>query len=176
MNKDDYIIYFSNTLKSNDLQLITQLLSKKDDVITKHEKIDLVISNLCFLKIPIIQTIIEQMKLKPHYGKIPMYIQAIKCSPEIFGFISSYFTLSKALKDNAYYNAAKLNRIDILKKIRGIDKERLKIINDYVQISDKFTDEIKRYIRLDYKKAKAKKDSSPEDQLKSQFKSKKFYM
>jgi hypothetical protein len=96
---------------------------------------------------------------------MPLYIKAVECKPEIFGFIHVYFSVSKHLRFSAYGYAALNNRIDILRKIRDIEPKYFEKIYQYITESKDFSKEVKEFVRQDYKKTKSKKDRSPEDFL-----------
>lgn len=162
---------FSQILKSNDIQNIISFIVTKNEFLRHHNKVDIVISNLCSISISNIEKIIKTMKLKATDGsRIALYVKSIECKPHIFGFIHAYYAVSKQLRFSAYGYAAKLGRIDILRKIRDIDQTHFKQMSDYITESPKFTKEVKDFVKQDFKKAKSKKDRSPEDLLKFKLK------
>lgn len=159
---------FSNVLKGNNIRHITSFIITKNPILHHKEKVDTVISNLCRLKIANIAEIIKIMHLKPTDGSvIPLYIKAIECRPEIFGFIHSHFSVSKQLRFSAYAQAAKLGRIDILRKIRDIDATNMGNMYDYVKNSPEIAKEVKVFVEQDFRKVTALKDGSPKHYLKT---------
>jgi hypothetical protein len=124
---------FSNVLKGNNIRHITSFIIAKNPVLRHKDKVDIIIANLCSLSISNIAEIINMMHLKATDGTvIPLYIKAIECKSEIFGFIHSHFSVSKQLRFSAYVHAAKLGRIDILRKIRDIDSVNMSKIYEYI--------------------------------------------
>lgn len=173
MNKKHFIIYFEQILKSNKIDLILHIVNDVNTPIDRPEKIDLIIKNLCFLKIDTIKTLIDVMKLKPNNGKIKLYIKAVECSSQIFGFINFYYTIPIKLRIDAFYYAAILGKIDIMKKIRGLSTKNLEKLRELIESQDRFTKQVKGYVIQEHRISRANKSSSPEDILKKSFKSKK---
>jgi hypothetical protein len=162
---------FSNVLKGNNIRHITSFIINPRPPLQHKDKIDTVISNLCSLKIANIAEIIKMMHLKPTDGSvIPLYIKAVECRPEIFGFIHSHFSVSKQLRFSAYAHAAKLGRIDILRKIRDIDSVNMTKIYEYIKDSPVIPQKVKVFVVQEYSKATSLKDGSPKHYLKTKLK------
>jgi ribosomal protein L7/L12 len=124
-------------------------------------KVNRIVENICSLKIETISQLLPLLNIKIDSGnKIPLFIKATECSPEIFGFVKAYFGPSGRLLFGAYFEALKNNKVDILKKIRGLTPSNLKKMRDYVKQSKSVSLETVNFVTMDYKLAKSKKSVS----------------
>jgi hypothetical protein len=112
--------------------------------------------------------------IKHDFGSpISIYTKAVECSPEVFGFINSYYSPSIIQRKRAYTRALFLNRLENIKKIKGIDTKTLNDLKNYVEKMPSVSDSLKNRVKMDYKNSKSSKDTSPEDFLK---KKQKYYV
>ncbi len=124
-------------------------------------KVNLIVDNICTMKIEPISQILPLLNIKINDGNTkPLFIKATECSPEIFGFIKLYYNNTNSGIFNAYIHALKNDRIDILKKIRGISASNLKKIRDYSHSLKNISLETKSFVDADHRKARAKKSVS----------------
>jgi hypothetical protein len=94
----------------------------------------------------------------------------VDCSEQIFGFITSYYSVDKQTRIYAYERALQKNKINIMKKIRDLDPYYLKKLRDYTERTPSINEATKSFVASDYKKTSSKKDTSPEDFLKKKLK------
>lgn len=167
---------FLEILKKGDLKDIMNVMSSvvydaKNNIIDKKSKINLIADNICLLKLKTISQLLPIYGIKYTAGtKMPLYIKSVDCSEQIFGFITSYYSVDKQTRIYAYERAIKLNKVNILKRIRDIDTKLLKKLKDYTQRTPSISQSTKDFVASDYKKSSSKKDTSPEDFLKKKLK------
>jgi hypothetical protein len=165
---------FLQSLKDNDTQSIIMHLTFQYDKATLSDKINILIANVCVLKPKTIEIIIPLFNIKYNYGSpLPLYIKSVECSPDVFGFINTYYNPDKRTRLAAYTRAAYLDNIENMKKIKGISASKLGDFREYLRKNDgKVSETVKNYVSLNYKTKKAQKDTSPADFLQNKQKSK----
>lgn len=168
---------FVETLKSNDFKKIQHAMSSivyyGDKIIDKKTKIGFVADNICSMNLETLALVLPMYGIKYKDGLLkPLYISAVDCSEQIFGFISSYYSVDKETRMMAYKEALKLNKVNILKKIRDISPKNLSALRDYAEKSPRVKQLTKDFVASDYRKTRSKKDTSPEDFLKKKIKEK----
>jgi hypothetical protein len=158
---------FVKFLKKGDLDQIVN----KHKIFDKKTKVNLIADNICSLKFKTIEKLLQLYEIKYTAGtKMPLYVKAVDCSEQIFGFITSYYSVDKQTRIYAYERALKLNKVNILKRIRDIDPKMLKKLRDYTEKTPGINKETKDFIASDYIKSSSRKDTSPEDLLKKKLK------
>jgi hypothetical protein len=140
---------FINLLKTNDLKKIKEayasIIKTNKKILSEQDRNDLIADNVCLLNINVLSDLIETYKIK-------------------------YYDGDDSSKFDAYRQAIKKNRIDILKKIRDLSTKSLEKIRQHVSKDKTVSPEIIEYIKSEHRKSRADKDTSPEDMLKKKFK------
>lgn len=140
-------------------------------IINKQDKINLIADNICSLKLNTIAQLLPFYGIKYTAGSTTrLYVRSVDCSEQIFGFITSYYSVDKQTRIYAYERALKLNKVNILKRIRDVDPKMLKKLRDYTIRTPSISQNTKDFVALDYKKSSSEKDTSPEDFLKEKLK------
>jgi hypothetical protein len=170
----DYKI-FIGYIKNNDLPNIIDsmgsIIKYKDKIITLDERKAMIADYICYLNIKNIEVLLPLYKIKEHEGSVDaLYVTSVGCSEHIFGFINSYYSVHPQLRFMAYLKSIKLGRIDILKKIKGIELKNFEKLRIYVEQQKGIQQGVKDYVVSEYRKLRAKKDKSPEDDLKKALK------
>jgi hypothetical protein len=168
---------FVETLKSNDFKKIQHAMSSivyyGDKIIDKKTKIGFVADNVCSMNLETLALVLPIYGIKYKDGLTsPLYITAVGCSEQVFGFISSYYSVDKETRMMAYKEALKSNKVNILKKIRDISPKNLLALREYANRSKSVNQATKDFVTSDYRKTRSKKDTSPEDFLKQKLKEK----
>jgi hypothetical protein len=167
---------FIETLKKGNLNEIVASMTSvvydnKNVIINKTTKINLIADNICSLKLETIAQLLPLYGIKYKAGsRTNLYIRSVDCSEQIFGFITSYYSVDKQTRIYAYERALQKNKINIMKKIRDLDPYYLKKLRDYTERTPSINEATKSFVASDYKKTSSKKDTSPEDFLKKKLK------
>lgn len=160
---------FVKFLKKGDLDQIVN----KHKIFDKKTKVNLIADNICSLKLKTIEQLLPLYGIKYTAGtKMPLYVKAVDCSEQIFGFITSYYSVDKQTRIYAYERALKLNKVNILKRIRDMDPNILKKLRDYTERTPHINKTTRDFVASDYIKSSSRKDTSPEDFLKKKLKRK----
>lgn len=166
---------FVRVLKSDDLENILHhfeyKIVKNKTVLQTEDKIKIFIENLCSLKIHVIEGIIQLFDIKySDKGEKPLYMHAVDCSPQIFGFINSYYSPDIEMKYKAAGYAISTNNLENLKKIKGLSDYLMKQLYVYFSKKREIDEKIIIYLKSQLNKNKKPKDTSPEDVLKKSLK------
>lgn len=166
---------FIETLKKGDLNEISHAMSsvvyKDKKIIDKNTKINLIADNICSLKLETIAQLLPIYGISYKNGtEMSLYVRSVYCSDQIFGFITSYYSVDKNTRFLAYKQALKLNKVNILKRIRGISPDNLQKLRDYSGRSPTINSSTKDFVTSDHRKSRSSKDTSPEDFLKKKLK------
>jgi hypothetical protein len=166
---------FINLLKTNDLKKIKEayasIIKTNKKILSEQDRNDLIADNVCLLNINVLSDLIETYKIKYYDGDdSSMYENAVECPSHVFGFIHAYYAVDGKTKFDAYRQAIKKNRLDILKKIRDLSTKSLEKIRQHVSKDKTVSPEIIEYIKSEHRKSRADKDTSPEDMLNKKFK------
>lgn len=162
-----HLLSFIIALKQDDTQeIITHLIADFDKVLPLSKKINILIENICSLSPKTLEIVLPMFNIVYNYGKPEsLYVKAVECSPRTFGFINAYYNPSKKFRTFAYIKGVYLNKLENIKKIKGVSLSRLKGLRDNIQNIPGVNQAVKNYVILDYTTASSKKDKSPADDL-----------
>lgn len=159
---------FLQSLKNDDTQSIINHLTIKYDNASLSDKVNILIANMCILSPRTLEIIIPLFNIKYNYGKpMSIYVKSVECSPEVFGFINTYYNPDKRSRLVAYTRAAFLDNVENMKKIKGISASSIGDFREYLRKNEgNVSEKVKNHVNMNYKTKKAEKDKSPENFLK----------